>query len=86
MSRQTKIAALRRLAAPDSGTTDDERAVALDKLARLGVKREPIWRVEPHAQYIVGWDMATGPDQHVNCRVRWRAWLGPKPRRIFKGQ
>lgn len=75
MSRQTRIAALRRLAARDSGATDNERAVALDKLVRLeGSRQEPIWRIDPNAQYIVGWDMATGPDQHVNCRCTMEAW------------
>ncbi len=71
MSRQTRIAALRRLAAPDSGATDNERVVALDKLALLEGK-QPQMRVDPtfdpYKQYVVGWDVATGPDQHVNCR------------------
>ena len=75
MSRQTKIAALQRLAAPDSGATDNERKVALDKLARLeGSRQEPLWRIDPNAQYVVGWDVATGPDQHVNCRCTMEAW------------
>lgn len=47
MSRQSKVDALKRLIAPDSGATRAERKVAKEKLARIVGQRATQAKIDP---------------------------------------